>query len=232
MEKSYLAERIKDFETALPAHIKLAYLPNYGMVRLRLTATGKNATEITNEVDSLFATLQSQVQDVMVINEDKSLEEAIGILLTKHKKTATTAESCTGGYVAHLITSIPGSSVYFAGGIISYDNRIKESVLGVKADTLAKYGAVSEETVMEMANGAKNIMKTNYAIAISGIMGPAGGTEEKPVGTVWIAVAGSYNTVALKFHTRYDRSRNIEVTAIHALNMLRQSILEDVEKEI
>ncbi len=225
--ESYLADRIKDFETALPLHIKLAYLPNYGMVRLRLTATGKNAAEITNEIDKRFATLQSLLQDVMVINEDKTLEEAIGILLAKHGKTAATAESCTGGYVAHLITSIPGSSGYFTGGVVSYDNTIKENVLGVNKNILAQYGAVSEETVRQMANGVKDLMKTDYAIAISGIMGPGGGTEEKPVGTVWIAVAGSSETVAQKFQTRYDRERNIEVTAILALNMLRQSILRE-----
>lgn len=198
------------------------------MVRLRLTATGKNAAQITNEIDQQFATLQSLVQDVMVINEDKTLEEAIGILLLQRGKTAATAESCTGGYVAHLITSIPGSSAYFFGGVISYDNTIKRDVLGVSSDLLDRYGAVSEETVRQMANSVKDLMQTDYAIAISGIMGPGGGTEEKPVGTVWIAVAGLSETVAQKFQTRYDRRRNIEVTAIHALNMLRQSILKDI----
>lgn len=225
--ESYLADRIKNFETALPHYVKLAYLPNFGMVRLRLTATGKNAAEITQEVDRLFATLQDLVLDVMVINEDKTLEEAVGILLTKHKKTVATAESCTGGYVGHLITSIPGSSAYFMGGVVSYDNAIKENVLGVKAETLDTDGAVSEETVREMANGIKKLMKTDYAVSISGIMGPGGGSEEKPVGTVWIAVAGITETVARKFHTRYNRMRNIEITAIYALNMLRESILKD-----
>lgn len=225
--ESYLAERIKDFETALPPHIKLAYLPNYGMVRLRLTGTGKNGPEITSEVDQRFTILQGLVRDVMVINEDKSLEEAIGILLAKQGKTVATAESCTGGYVSHLITSIPGSSAYFAGGVVSYANSIKESVLRVDPDILNTYGAVSEETVRQMANSVKELMKTDYAIAISGIMGPGGGTEEKPVGTVWIAVARSSETIAQKFQTRYDRERNIEVTAILALNMLRQSILRE-----
>lgn len=228
--ESYLAERIKDFEANLPAHIKLAYLPNFGMVRLRLTATGKNQEEITEEVERLFATLQTFVQDVMVINEDKSLEEAVGILLAKNEKTVSTAESCTGGYVAHLITSIPGSSAYFKGGIVSYDNSIKSGVLGVKQETLAKYGAVSEETVLEMANDVKNLMKTDYAISISGIMGPGGGSEDKPVGTVWVAVAGIRKTIAQKFWIRYDRMRNIETTAIHALNLLRQSILKNLSE--
>ena len=227
--ESYLAERIKDFETVLPSYVKLAYLPNFGMVRLRLTATGKNAAEITNEIDQLFVTLQNLVRDVMVINEDKTLEEAVGMLLAKYKKTVATAESCTGGYVAHLLTSIPGSSSYFMGGVVSYDNSIKENVLNVNPETLKDNGAVSEETVCEMANGAKELMKTDYAIGISGIMGPGGGTEEKPVGTVWIAVAGINETAAQKFNTRYDRWRNIEITAIYALNMLRNCILKENE---
>jgi len=227
--ESYLAERIKDLETSLPAHIKLAYLPNAGMVRLRLTATGLNVAEITNEIDTFFTLLQNQVKDVMVINEDKTLEEAVGILLAKYKKKVSTAESCTGGYVAHLLTSIPGSSAYFNGAVVSYDNSVKENVLNVDTGTLSNCGAVSEETVLQMATSVKQLMQTDYAIAISGIMGPGGGTEEKPVGTVWIAVAGLSETIAQKFHTRYGRMRNIEVTAIHALNMLRQSILKENE---
>jgi nicotinamide-nucleotide amidase len=227
--ESFLAERIKDFEAALPSYVKLAYLPNFGMVRLRLTATGDDVKKITAQVDTLFEELQNQLQDVMVINEDKSLEEAIGILLNKHNSTLATAESCTGGYVSHLITSVPGSSAYFMGGVVSYDNTIKEKVIGVNADTLDNYGAVSEETVWQMANGVKELMKTDYGLAISGIMGPGGGTGEKPVGTVWVAVAGKSSTVTKKFHSRFDRGRNIEVTAIHALNMLRQSILKDIE---
>lgn len=227
--ESYLAERIKDFETALPSYIKLAYLPNFGMVRLRLTATGKNSVEITNEIDRLFSILQDKVHDVMVINEDRSLEEAIGILLIKHKKTIATAESCTGGYLAHLLTSVPGSSAYFLGGVVSYANSIKENVLGVDAATLLNYRAVSEETVRQMANNVRSLMKTDYAIAISGIMGPNGGTPEKPVGTVWIAVAGEHETVAEKYQTRFDRMRNIEITAIYALNLVRKSVLKNVE---
>jgi nicotinamide-nucleotide amidase len=230
--ESYLADRIKDFESALPTHIKLAYLPNFGLVRLRLTATGKDVAAITHEVDDLFLKLQNQVGDVMVINEDKTLEEAIGILLTKHGKTVTTAESCTGGYIAHVLTSIPGSSAYFYGSIVSYDNSIKQNLLGVKAETLQSAGAVSEDTVIQMAEGAKALMKTNYAVAISGIMGPGGGTEEKPVGTVWVAVAGETKTVAQKFQTRYDRKRNIEVTAIQALNMLRLAIIADIDLQL
>jgi nicotinamide-nucleotide amidase len=227
--ESFLAERIKDFEIALPPHIKLAYLPNYGMVRLRLTATGNDAEEITAEVEELFENLQNQVQDVMVINEDKTLEEAIGKMLVATGQTLSTAESCTGGYIAHLLTSIPGSSRYFNGGVVSYNNTVKEKVLNVEADTINSAGAVSEETVLQMAEGAKELMKTDYALAVSGIMGPSGGTEQKPVGTVWIAVSGKLKTNAQKFSLRFDRGRNIENSATLALNMLRKLILEENE---
>ncbi|HEX8358127.1 MAG TPA: CinA family nicotinamide mononucleotide deamidase-related protein, partial [Segetibacter sp.] len=164
--ESYISERLKEFEPSLPEHIKLAYLPNFGMVRLRLTATGNNLSAITSEIDQLFEILQGYVKDVLVINEDKSLEEAIGIMLRKYGKTLATAESCTGGYVAHLITGIAGSSKYFLGGIVSYDNSVKRQVLNVQAETLSKFGAVSEQTVYEMANGVKQVMKTDYSIAI------------------------------------------------------------------
>jgi nicotinamide-nucleotide amidase len=225
--ESFLSERIKDFESALPAHIKLAYLPNYGMVRLRLTAHGRNVEKITGEVDELFLRLQHQLQDVMVINEDKTLEEAIGIMLMQRGKTLSTAESCTGGYIAHLLTSISGSSKYFMGGVVSYDNSVKQNVLDVKSETIDTAGAVSEETVLQMATGVKTLIKTDYAIAVSGIMGPGGGTEQKPVGTIWVAVAGNSKTTSQMFSLRYDRKRNIENTSILALNMLRKLILDE-----
>lgn len=228
--ESFLSERIKDFEASLPSYIKLAYLPNFGLVKLRLTGTGSNEILLKNELDSLFKQLCDLVDDVMVIAEDKKLEEAVGILLQKNKWTMTTAESCTGGYVAHLITSIPGSSSYFLGGVISYDNTIKQEVLGVSAETLNTVGAVSEETVIQMALGVKHLMKTDYSVAISGIMGPGGGSEEKPVGTVWIAIAGKSGTIAKKYNVRFDRQKNIEVTGINALTLLRQIILKDVSK--
>lgn len=221
--ESFLAERIKDFEQSLPAHIKLAYLPNYGMVRLRLTATGYEEA-MRYELDDLFTRLQQQVEDVMVINEDIPIEEAIGKLLTAKGKTLSAAESCTGGYISHLITSIPGSSAYFMGGVVSYDNSIKQNILNVNSETLQNHGAVSEETVWQMANGVKGLMQTDYAIAVSGIMGPGGGSEGKSVGTVWVAVADHNQTVTRKFNLRYDRSRNIEMTATNTLNMLRKVI--------
>ena len=225
--ESFVAERIKDFESALPPHIKLAYLPNYGMVKLRLTATGKDKEPLTIEVEQLFTTMQSMLQDIIVTNEDKTLEEVVGSLLSQKGKTLSTAESCSGGYVAQLITCVPGASAYFKGSVVCYDNSIKEEVLGVRHETLLSDGAVSEATVRQMADNVNKLMGTDFSVAISGIMGPDGGTEEKPVGTVWIAVAGGKETIAQKFNLRYNRTTNIEVTANLALNMLRGEIVKE-----
>ncbi len=224
--ESFLAERIKDFEEALPVNFKLAYLPNYGMLRLRLTATGNNSSMIENELEKQFATLQFLVHDVMVVNEDLPLEAVIGRLLKTKNKTLATAESCTGGYIAHLITSVAGSSDYFTGSVVSYDNAIKQNVLHVDTKILQTAGAVSEDTIIQMLKGILNLMKTSYAIAVSGIMGPGGGTAEKPVGTVWIAVGNNEKIETKKFFFRFDREKNIELTAVSALNMLRIFILD------
>jgi len=222
--ESFLAERIKDFELSLPQHIKLAYLPNLGMVRLRLTTIG-NEESLINQIDEYFSILQQHVHDVLVVNEDISLEEVIGRLLIEQGKTLSLAESCTGGNISHLLTSVPGSSAYFKGGVVSYDNSVKQNLLGVNINTLNNAGAVSEETVCEMAKGALNSMNSDYSIAVSGIMGPGGGTEEKPVGTVWIAVSNNTKTIAKKIQLPYNRRRNIENTSINALNLLRLLLL-------
>lgn len=223
--ESMLANMLKDFEPMLPPHIKLAYLPNYGMVRLRLTARGDNKEELEKEVQPFFEQLQETVKEYLVSNEDEGLEEVIGKLLKTKNQTLCTAESCTGGYIAHLITSIPGSSVYYKGSVVSYANEVKEDLLGVKKETIEKYGAVSQETVTEMIQGALLQLKTDYALAVSGIMGPDGGSDEKPVGTVWIAAGNKEKTVTLKLNLRFDRKRNIEMTAMNALNFLRKFIL-------
>ncbi len=223
--ESYLAEHILNFETALPAHIKLAYLPNYGMVRLRLTATGNDKALLEKEVQGQFDQLKKLTAEWMVIDDDLSLQQAIGKLLKKENKTVTTAESCTGGYIAHLITSIPGSSEYYKGSVVSYANEVKENILHVSAETLSTVGAVSKETVQQMAEGALIALNCDYAIATSGIMGPDGGSEEKPVGTVWIAVGNRQKIITQKFWFRFDRQRNIELTATNALNMLRKFIV-------
>lgn len=226
MGESMLAELIKDWEEALPAFVKLAYLPNYGMVRLRLTASGEKET-VERVLNEEFNTLKQLVKDILVADEDIPMEQVVGRLLKNLNKTVTTAESCTGGNIAHLITSVPGSSAYFYGGVVSYDNRIKQHVLGVKAETLETFGAVSEETVREMVTGVLATMQTDYAVAVSGIMGPDGGTPDKPVGTVWVAVGNHKKIDTKKLHFRFDRARNIELTSINALNLLRLFILQN-----
>ncbi len=224
--ESALAEIIKDFEYSLPAEIKLAYLPNYGMVRLRLSTSGFDKDKTTEKLDLYFNELRSLVKDYMVTDVDDSMPVFIGKLLKSKNKTVSTAESCTGGYIAHLITSIAGSSDYFEGSIVSYSNEVKQKMLNVSEATLNNFGAVSEETVIEMLQGLLKKFNTDYGIAVSGIMGPGGGTEEKPVGTVWIAVGNSEKNLCQKFNLRFTRERNIEVTGMMALNLLRKFIME------
>lgn len=223
--ESIIAELLKEFEPSLPPHIKLAYLPNYGMVKLRLTSVGNTKEAVENELLSYFEKLQELVKEYLVSNEDEELETVTGKILKAKGKTMGTAESCTGGYIAHLITSIPGSSAYYKGTVVSYANEIKENILGVKKETLKTVGAVSEETVKEMVAGTLNMLNVDYAVATSGIMGPDGGSQEKPVGTVWIAVGNREKTETMKLNLRFDRQRNISMTAAHALNFLRKFIL-------
>lgn len=223
--ESFLAERIKEFETTLPRNIKLAYLPNYGMVKLRLSATGNDARTIA-ELEALFDMLKQQVADVMVVDEDIPLQEALGRMLRARGHSVGTAESCTGGFIAHLITSVPGSSDYYRGSIVAYDNAIKTTLLHVPPQVLQQHGAVSEPTVIEMVKGTLQTLHCDYAIATSGILGPGGGSPEKPVGTVWVAVGNRDKVRTHAFHFRYDRQRNTEMAASGALNMLRKLILE------
>jgi nicotinamide-nucleotide amidase len=225
--ESIIAERLIDFEASLPENIKLAYLPNYGMVKLRLTAMGDSPAAVESRLRPYFDRLQEEVKDWLVTNEDEGLEVVIGKILKAKKATMGTAESCTGGYIAHLITSIPGASTYFNGSVVSYANQVKKDILHVDNDTLEKFGAVSEETVREMAIGALRSLKVDYALATSGIMGPDGGSDEKPVGTVWIAVANKAKTSAVKLNLRFDRQRNIAMTASNALNFLRKFVLSN-----
>ena len=223
--ESMIAERLIDFEASLPPGVKLAYLPNYGMVKLRLTAIGDGKEQVEQELSPIFEKLQVLVKEWLVTNEDEGLEVVIGKILKAHGKTMGTAESCTGGYIAHLVTSIPGSSAYFKGSVVSYANEIKENLLDVSHDTLEKNGAVSQETVTEMVKGAIENLRVDYALATSGIMGPDGGSEEKPVGTVWIGVGNKDKIETLKLNLRFDRQRNIAMTASNALNFLRKFIL-------
>lgn len=223
--ESVLADLLIDFEAALPPHIKMAYLPNFGLVRLRLTAVG-NDISIEQQVQQQFDTLQQLTAPYMVTNQDETIEQVVGRLLLDRKATLCTAESCTGGYIAHLITSMPGSSAYFKGSVVSYSNDIKERLLQVQASTLATEGAVSENTVRQMVAGALQATGADYAMATSGIMGPGGGSPEKPVGMVWIAVGNTEQIVAKKMNFRFDRIRNIQLTAVAAFDMLRQFLLQ------
>lgn len=222
--ESVLADLIQHWEEKLPPHVGLAYLPNYGMVRLRLTIIAPDKKEVEKEIDHYFTELQDLVKDHLVTNRDESMEQVLARLLTERGEKLAIAESCTGGYIAHLLTSIPGASAYLAGGFVSYANEAKETMLGLTSELLIEKGAVSEEVVRRMAEAAKERLGTDYAIAVSGIMGPEGGSPEKPVGTVWMAATGNGKTIARKLFFRFDRQRNIQLTAISALNMLRQLI--------
>lgn len=226
--ESFLADLIADFESGLPSHIKLAYLPNYGMVRLRLSSSGFEKEVIEKEVQLFFNALQATVKEYLVTNEDEAMAQVVAKLLLARNKTISTAESCTGGYIAHLLTEKSGASAYYSGSVVSYSYKAKEALLQVDRNTLESKGAVSEEVVIQMAKGALKNIQTDYTIAVSGIMGPDGGMPDKPVGTVWVAVGNNEKLIAEKFNFRFDRQRNIELTATYALNMLRKFILSAV----
>ena len=223
--ESFIAESIKDFESSLPANIKLAYMPAYGMVRLRLTSAGDEKKKVEETLSPYFEKLKELVKDILVVDKDEGLAIVVGKILKEKGKTMATAESCTGGYIAHLITSVPGSSAYYNGSVISYSYDAKENMLDVSSEILNSVGAVSKETVEQMLKGVLKKMNVDYAIACSGIMGPDGGTADKPVGTVWIAVGNKKTLKTQKLHFRFDRERNIELSAHAALNMLRKFIL-------
>ncbi|RBL92098.1 CinA family nicotinamide mononucleotide deamidase-related protein [Chitinophaga flava] len=223
--ESFVAERLVDFEAKLPPHIRLAYLPSYSLLKLRLTAFGADKVATAAELSIYFHEMKDLLPDIAVTDQDISIGEVLGKLLKEEGKTIGTAESCTGGQISTWITAIPGSSSYYKGSAIVYANEMKMKLLGVKAETLRAHGAVSEATVLEMLAGALDLLETDYAIAVSGIMGPDGGTPEKPVGTVWIAVGSREKMTTIKHHLRYDRDRNIQMTAVYAMNELRKLIL-------
>ncbi len=215
--ESFLAERIADIEDQLPPEIKLAYLPKLGVVRLRLSAYGEDENQLKHELEIQTKKITERLGSTVVATEDIPLEKAILFLMAKNQQTLSLAESCTGGYLAHLFTSLPGASSVFLGGAVSYSYEMKERMLGVNADTLWENGAVSEETVREMVEGALRNFSSDYAIAVTGIAGPDGGTPEKPVGTVWIAVATKDKTSAKKYVFGNKRIQNIERTATNAM---------------
>ena len=218
--ESFLADRIANIESALPSYIKLAYLPKLGMVRLRLSTSGNANEKLVAEVEHFARQIEECVPEYWVSNVDVAFEKAILDLMERNKLTLSLAESCTGGYLSHLFTQHAGSSAVFDGGGVTYSNKLKMSVLGVKSETLEQYGAVSEQTAREMVEGALRNFQTDFAIAVTGIAGPGGGSEEKPVGTVWIAVANKAETVAKQFIFSNKRLQNIERSAMAALFML------------
>lgn len=230
ISESGLSDLLENFEKQLPAELKLAYLPKPGIIRLRLTARGDNKESLKTLLDQHFNELKKLTAEYAFTDEDIEIEEVVGRLLTKAGKTLATAESCTGGYVAHLITSVPGSSRYFQGSLVSYSNDIKRDLLNVREDNLKRRGAVSEQVVSDMALNAMGLFDVDYTIATSGIAGPDGGTKDKPVGTVWIAVATPVRLTTHEFHfgSRTGRKQIIERAARAALNMLRIEIEKDI----
>jgi len=224
--ESLLAKKIEVWENNLPVDIKLAYLPQPGIVRLRLSSSGENEPLLRRNIEEQIEKLKIILPTEIFGYGTETLEEVVGNLLKLNHLTISTAESCTGGYVAHLITSIPGSSAHFKGSVVAYDNEIKENMLEVSKKSLINHGAVSQEVVEEMAEGVRKIFKTDYSISVSGIAGPDGGTEEKPVGTIWIALASEKGTLSFKFNMGDHRQRNIRRTAITALNILRKELIK------
>ncbi|MGB0369441.1 MAG: CinA family nicotinamide mononucleotide deamidase-related protein, partial [Flavobacteriales bacterium] len=224
MGESWLSEHIADWEDALPEEIKLAYLPSPGRVRLRLSAYGNEESVLQEKLNLEVSKLIQIIPELVFGYDTDTIENVVGELLRQKKSTVSTAESCTGGLIAHKLTSVSGSSDYFLGSVVAYANEVKMESLGVESETLNQFGAVSEEVVIQMAEGVKQAMNTDYSIAISGVAGPTGGTDEKPVGTVWIAVSGPNETKTKKYQFGHNRKRNIEMSANTALNMLRKEL--------
>ena len=225
--ESMLASIIETWEDSLPEFIKLAYLPQPGMVRLRLTAYGKDREVLQDALSKAEKELYPLAGKYIFGYDNDTIESVVGQLLRQKGMSLSTAESCTGGNIAQLITSIAGSSEYFKGSVVAYSNEIKEKMLGVPHQTLVDHGAVSEQTVIAMAEGIRERFDTDYSIAVSGIAGPGGGTDEKPVGTTWIAVATPTGTNARKFLLGDHRGRNIRKASVAALNMLRGKLIEE-----
>ena len=225
LPESMLAEKIEKWESALPDFIKLAYLPSPQMVRLRLSGYGTNKSMLQKEIEKQVKELLSLIPENVFGFDNENLGLVIGRMLAGSGKTLAVAESCTGGNIAHFITSNAGSSAYFKGGVVAYSNEIKNKLLDVPLDLIAGFGAVSQQVAEAMALGAKRILCADYAVATTGIAGPDGGSDEKPVGTVWIAVAGPSGVKSKEYIFRHNRERNIIRSTQTALNMLRISIL-------
>ena len=224
--ESFLAEIIKDWEKKLiDSGLKLAYLPSPGIVKLRITAFGNNEADLNARIDDSIENLKELIPNYIFGYEKDRIEEVVGQLLKEKGSSLSLAESCTGGNIAHLITGVSGSSNYFKGSVVAYSNDIKQQVLNVDPKSIQQNGAVSKQVVEQMATGVRNSFKSDYAIATSGVAGPTGGTKQKPVGTVWIAVACNEGVVSKKFNFGNNRERNIQISSLSALNMLRLVLL-------
>lgn len=226
--ESRLAARIEDYVDSLPSYMSMAYLPNLGKVRLRLGIKGEELGAMKKELDSHVKNIVKLIPEFVFGYDQDSLGSVLGETLKNRKLSLSTAESCTGGHLSHKITSIPGSSSYFKGGLVAYSNEIKNKELRVASETLENFGAVSEETVKEMVLGALKAFESDISIAISGIAGPGGGTKLKPVGTIWLAIANKGQMMkTYKLNLGKDRLKNIEFTSNFALNKLRLFVLEN-----
>ncbi|MBK9255249.1 MAG: competence/damage-inducible protein A [Saprospiraceae bacterium] len=220
--ESVLAEMIAPIVDNFPDHIKMAYLPSLGFVRLRITASGTDQSLLESQIEQYTEQLKDLLGDIIFGYDDMPLEECVQKLCLEKSVTVGTAESCTGGSIASKITSVAGSSAYFKGSVIAYSNEIKKQLLNVKPDTLIHYGAVSAETVTEMVEGALNVLDVDVALAISGIAGPDGGKDEKPVGTIWVCVGDKNKKETTLIRAGKDRLKNIEYASNFALNLLRK----------
>lgn len=225
LAESMMAERIAEWEDSLPDYLHLAYLPSPSQLRLRLSAYDVDAEQAAHEIDARFEALMPLLGDFFVGWESDTLQSVVAQILTTRGETLAAAESCTGGALSAKFTAMSGASDYFWGAVVSYDNSVKESVLGVSHEDIETYGAVSEQVARQMAEGVRRVCGTTYGVATTGIAGPSGGSEEKPVGTVWMAVAGPNGTVAQKkVHGRL-RAQNIDRASSAAINLLRLYLL-------
>ncbi len=224
--ETVLAEKLTNFENKLPENVKLAYLPSLGTVRLRLTARGDDEALLSRQVDVLKAEMETIVKYAVAGYDDDTMPQIIGKMLLERRLKIGSAESCTGGYLAHLLTSVAGSSQYFEGSVIAYSYDLKEKLLGVSSEVLNSEGAVSENCVKEMVKGAVERMGVDIAVAVSGVAGPSGGTPEKPVGTVWLAVGNKEQVITAKLGIDRGRLKNIEYAANSGLNLIRKFLLQ------
>lgn len=224
LAESLLAERIEKWEEALPSYLKLAYLPAPGIVRLRLSAYEVEGLTVGEEIERQFALLRELIPDYVVGFETATVEEQVHQMLIEKGRTLAVAESCTGGKIASKFTAMAGASAYLLAGVVAYANEAKRDILGVDPEMIARYGAVSEQVAREMAEGVRRISGADYALATTGIAGPTGGTEQKPVGTVWFALATTTETVALKHACGTDRGQVIDRATAFAIRLLRDKL--------